>query len=121
MRRRTLLGLVLPWLIIMGFAVRALAPLAKDMMTPSMAITFVSLLCAIFFAVVATVMAERRGPEIPGARLLAWAALLSSCGACVGIVSALLIQFFALGELVSLAISVPLGALAFFLLAWLLG
>jgi hypothetical protein len=52
---------------------------------------------------------------------LAWAALLSSYGACVGIVSALLIHFFALGELVSLAISVPSVALAFLLLAWLLG
>jgi hypothetical protein len=80
-------------------------------MTTSLAIAAVSLLCAIAF----TVLAERRAPH-SGARM-AVAALVSIYGVCVGIVSALLAYFFALGELASLAISVPLGAVALILAA----
>jgi hypothetical protein len=55
--------LALTGLILVGFAVRALAPLAKDMMTPSMSISFVSLLCAIVF----TVMPKCEGRNSPAA------------------------------------------------------
>ena len=80
-------------------------------MKTSIAIAIVSLFCGIAF----TVVAERRAPE-SGTRM-ARAALFSMYGVCVGTVSALLVYFFALGELASLAISVPLGVLALFLVA----
>jgi hypothetical protein len=122
MRRRTLREALtgLAVVVMAGMVVVGLALLTKDMMTPSMAITFVSLLCAIVFTVLGVVLAERLGSG-SGVHLLAWAALFSIYGVCVGSVSALLVYFFALGELVSLAISVPLGVLALFLVTWLHG
>jgi hypothetical protein len=80
-------------------------------MKTSIAIAVVSLLCAIVF----TVMAERRGPDT-GARMVS-AALFSMYCVCVGIISALLVYFFALGELASLAIGVLLGVPALILAA----
>jgi hypothetical protein len=77
----------------------------------SIAITVVSLVCAIAF----TVVAEKR-PTGSGARM-AWAALFAIYGVCVGVVSTVLVYFFALGELASLAISVPLGVPALILAA----
>lgn len=77
----------------------------------SIAITIVSLVCAIAF----TVGAERRR-SVSGDRM-AWAALFAIYGVCVGIVSTVLVYFFSLGVLVSLAISVPLGVPALFVAA----
>jgi hypothetical protein len=77
----------------------------------SIVITIVSLLSAIGF----TVAAEKR-PSGSGART-ALGALFAIYGVCVGIVSTVLVYFFALGELASLAISIPLGIPAFFLAA----
>jgi hypothetical protein len=79
-------------------------------MYTSIAIGAVSLLCAIAF----TVLAEWRGKS--GA-WMAWTALFSMYGVCVGIVSAVLVTLFALGEVASLAISVPLGVPVLILLA----
>jgi hypothetical protein len=84
-------------------------------MYTSITIAAVSLFCAIAFTVAATEVAERRGPD-SGAPL-AWAAFFSMYCVCVGIVSALLVSFFALGVLASLAISVPLGVPVLILLA----
>jgi hypothetical protein len=80
-------------------------------MKTSITIAFVSLFCAVAF----TVLAERRLSK-SGERMM-WAALFSLYVVCVGILSALLVHFFALGELTSLAISVPLGVPALFLAA----
>ena len=80
-------------------------------MKTSIAITIVSLICAIAF----TVAAEKR-PSGSGARM-AWGALFAIYGVCVGIVSTAFVYFFALGELASLAISIPLGIPAFFVAA----
>jgi hypothetical protein len=74
----------------------------------SIAIIIVSLLGAIAF----TVAAERR-PSGSGGRMM-WPALFAMYGVCVGIVSAIVVYFFALGEFASLAISIPLGVLALF-------
>jgi hypothetical protein len=75
---------------------------------PSIAITVVSLICGIAL----TIAAENR-QGVSGDRM-ARGALFAIYGVCVGIVSSVLVYFFALGELASLAISVPLAIPAFF-------
>ena len=80
-------------------------------MKTSIAITVVSLLCAIAF----TVAAEKR-PSKSGARM-AWAALFAIYCVCVGTISTALVYFFALGELASVAIGIPLGIPALFVAA----
>lgn len=67
----------------------------------SIAIIVASLLCAIIF----TMVAEKRPSDVR----VPWVALLALYGVCAGIVSAIIVYFFAPGELASVALGILLG------------
>ena len=66
-------------------------------------------------AVVLTIAAESRRTR-DGKRYLSLA-LIALCGACVGVVSIVLIHVFAIAEWKALTISIPLGVPALFVAA----
>ncbi|HEY2589887.1 MAG TPA: hypothetical protein VGI81_29350 [Tepidisphaeraceae bacterium] len=80
-------------------------------MKTSIIITATSFVLAVAF----TVVAEK--PDTRARDLAAWAALLALYGVCVGLVSMVLVHFFALDQWIALAISVPLGLPALYFAA----